>query len=162
MSIPLNPPQGEVVVPDRDEWSDDDPDKHRAENRIFPEPSATGSHTSMVAHPNLQVNMIFPEPARIGAGQPAAAIADVGQGPRSSPRSEKPTTWRRRVVRRVLNTYTPGTSRDPGENVGCRRSKQPRRRARGWLTTSTMPWPRTHGGLPLESSLCPKSKTKTN
>ena len=57
MSIPLNPPQGEVVVPDRDEWSDDDPDKHRAENRIFPEPSATGSHTSMVAHPNLQVNM---------------------------------------------------------------------------------------------------------
>ena len=56
MSIPPNPPQGEVVVPDRDEWSGNDPNEHRAENRVFPEPSANGSHTSMVAHRNLQVN----------------------------------------------------------------------------------------------------------
>ena len=49
MSITLNPPQGEVVVPDRDEWSGDDPDKHRAEHRVFSEPSAKGSHTRMVA-----------------------------------------------------------------------------------------------------------------
>ena len=59
--MPCSPPVGEFGVPNRDEWSGDDPDQHRTENRVFPEPSAKGSHTTWWHIRNLQVNE-EPEP----------------------------------------------------------------------------------------------------
>ena len=59
--IPRNPPMVEVFVPDRERWSGDDPDKHRTQHRVFPEPSVKCSHAGMVAHETLQVNK-EPEP----------------------------------------------------------------------------------------------------